>query len=122
MVHMVFVLFRWWYGTGWAIAAKRGGRWAASIERNFSAGLLVKTLFSPWRRIVSLPGKGLDAKIHAVLDNFVSRCIGFVVRSVVLLAAGLGLLAALAGGGLLAIAWPLIPPAILYCIVRGITG
>jgi hypothetical protein len=119
---MIFQMLRWWYGTGWLQATHRITSWPLGVERHFSVSLLARTLFAPWRRIVSMGGRSLDAKLHDALDNFVSRCIGFVIRSFVLFTAFLGMVAALVIGLVMALTWPLWPLIIGYCLVRGIAG
>jgi hypothetical protein len=119
---MIFEILRWWYVTGWRQAIHRIVSWPQGVEQLFSLSLLVKTLFSPWRRIVTPPGRGLDAKMHAMLDNLVSRCVGFVIRLFVIIAAGFSMLAALMGSLALAVIWPLLPPAFVFFVVKGIIG
>jgi hypothetical protein len=119
---MILQMLRWWYGTGWLQAIHRIVSWPLGVERHFSFSLLARTLFSPWRRIVSAGGRSLDAKVRDALDNFVSRCVGFVVRFFVLVTAMLCMLLALLLGGIAAILWPLLPLGIIYCAIRGITG
>ena len=119
---MVFELFRWWYSTGWAQAAGSISTWSNNVSRTFSVPLLIKTLFSPWKRITGFGGKSLDAKIRASIDNLISRVVGFVTRLLVLVAAGLMMLIVLVAGALFTIIWPLIPIAVIYCITRGILG
>lgn len=119
----MFVAFiRWWYGPGWSRALRAVVTWTASVERSFSIGILFTTLFSPWKQIISLPGKSLDAKFRALVDNFVSRVIGFFVRFIVLLTALF--LTAVAGvfGLISAIIWPLLPVGVIYFLIRGIIG
>ena len=119
---MIFEMLRWWYSTGWLQAIHRISSWTRGVERAFSASLLAKTLFAPWRRIVSVSGRSLDDKIRAALDNFVSRCVGFVVRLLVLIVAGFSVLGALLSGIIMSIIWPLLPLALAYFVLRGITG
>jgi hypothetical protein len=119
---MIFEMLRWWYVTGWLQAARRIGSWTSAVEHMFSISLLVKTLFAPWRRIMTVGGRGLDAKIHAMLDNLVSRCIGLVIRLFVLMAAGFTMLFALVAGVIMAVVWPFLPLLFVACIVKGITG
>ncbi|HEX8762512.1 MAG TPA: hypothetical protein VF733_02020 [Candidatus Saccharimonadales bacterium] len=119
---MILELVRWWYVTGWLQAVQRIGAWVMNVEHAFSLSLLVTTLFAPWRRIITPAGRGLDAKVHAMLDNLVSRCIGFVIRLTVLLAASVSMLGAFLAGVLLAVIWPLLPAAVIFFAVKGITG
>lgn len=53
----------------------------------FSVGLLIKTLFTPFRLIDSYSsgGQGLDAKIRAAIDKLIGRLIGAMIRSAVLI-------------------------------------
>ena len=113
---------QWWYGQGWRQAI---GGLATRMQQTawyFSAPLLLRTLFAPWRRIVSPPGRGLDAHFRAAADNLLSRTIGFIVRLFVLLAAGVSIFVI----GLLALVelvlWPCVPIAAVVGIVWGIIG
>ncbi len=119
---MIFEMLRWWYGTGWLQATHRIHTWVKGIEQAFSISLLAKTLFAPWRRIVSGSGRSLDDKMRAAMDNFVSRCVGFFVRIGVLLVAGISTIVALVASVLMVGIWPLLPVLVVYCTVRSITG
>lgn len=120
---MIFLdLMLWWYGSGWVREFQRILERPSNIAKIFSIGTLLTTLFSPWKRIVSDGGKGLDAKMRAMLDNLVSRSIGFVVRIMVLIAAVFATLGSLLFGIGVALVWPLIPVLIVYCLLRGVTG
>lgn len=121
-MHMIFEMLRWWYITGWMQAVRRISSWTMGVEHAFSLSLLMRTLFAPWRRIVSNAGRSLDAKMHAALDNMVSRAVGFFIRLFVILAAGVSMLVAFIAGVVMAVIWPLLPLAVIFCIVKGITG
>lgn len=92
------------------------------MERSFSVATLARTLFSPWRRIISGGGRSLDDKLRATLDNFVSRCVGFVIRFFVLIAAGFVMLGAFLAAVLITGIWPLLPLAFVFFVVRSIIG
>lgn len=119
---MIFEMLRWWYGTGWLQATHRIGTWTRNVERIFSMSILFKTLFLPWRRIVSVSGKSLDAKMRDAMDNLVSRCIGFFIRFGVLIAAGIATFMTFLVSVVIVGIWPLLPLITVYCIIRGITG
>lgn len=72
---------------------------------NFSVGLLLKTLFAPWKRdIMAAQGGGLPALFQAATMNFVSRLFGFMVRTVTILTGLLvELMAVIFGGAILVI-------------------
>lgn len=119
---MFFEMLRWWYGTGWRDALHRIGSWVKHVERAFSLTLLAQTLFSPWRRIITAPGKGIDAKVRAGLDNLVSRCVGFFIRFFVLLGALIAIALTLVSGVVMAALWPLWPLFIVFFAIKGIMG
>lgn len=113
-------LFIWWYGPGWLTMFERIGQRTQKVARIFAIPTLLKTLFSPWKRIVTSNAKGIDAKMRALVDNVVSRTVGFIVRVFVLIAAAVSLAAALIFGAALALAWPLIPASIIFFLILGV--
>lgn len=119
---MLLEFFIWWYSKGWSEAAHRSQAQVKNTLRGFSISKILRTLFAPWRQIISLPGRSIDDKMRSLIDNLVSRTVGFFVRVFTLIAA-LVLTAFIATWGLaLTICWPLIPIAIIYCLFRGIAG
>lgn len=120
MVMLVASFFMWWYGRGWREVATSFGSRLHGVADAFSAGQLLRTLFAPWRRIITPPGAGLSAKLRAWGDNVVSRAVGFVVRLLVLIAAFVAVIFV----GILTlielIVWPLMPVAVPVLIVKGL--
>lgn len=112
--------FVWWYGQGWAFVFKNMQRRLRQTEQAFSVGTLLQTLFSPWRRVISYPGSSLQAHIQAVLDNTISRFVGFMVRVLVLITAVIVLLVVIIVALLEIIAWPLVPLMIVAGIIKGL--
>lgn len=113
-------LFSWWYGAGWKLVASNVSKRLDKTLASFSVPTLARTLFAPWKRIVSSPGSGIDAHLRAALDNLVSRCVGFTVRLIVLLTA-LVCLATIAVLGVLQIVlWPLVPLLIVVFTIKGL--
>jgi len=121
MVMIFLELLRWWYGPGLAHMFNRIGERFNNLSRIFAIPTLFKTLFSPWKRIVSDNAKGLDDKMRAMIDNLVSRTVGFIVRSTVLWTAFFVLSGSLIYGVLLVALWPLIPPLIIILFFLGLT-
>ena len=118
---MIIEMLRWWYGPGWIHSLKRISTRTTSVAHAFSATTLLATLFSPWKRI-QYSGKSFDAKMQAMIDNLVSRMIGFIVRIGVLIAALVMITSSAILGLAIAVIWPLIPVLILVCLVKGIIG
>ncbi len=86
----------------------------------FSVRILLRTLFAPWKRIVTSPGASFDAHLRAFLDNLVSRFVGFFVRFFVLFAAGISLIFLCFIGVLELVVWPLLPLLAIGLIVKGV--
>lgn len=111
---------RWWYGAGWRDAARRVPARLRSIYLSFSVPILLATMFAPWRRIITPGGGSLGQRGRALVDNLVSRVVGFVVRLLALVSAGLLVAVTAVGGGLLLVIWPLLPVLGVVMIVWGL--
>jgi hypothetical protein len=119
---LVVSFFSWWYGRGWkqvfdAISPRLQG-----VLRAFSVAQLTKTLFAPWRRIISESGSSLADKMRAWGDNMFSRMVGFVVRFFVLLAAAVSYIVIGALTLIELIVWPLIPLTVPALVIIGLTA
>ena len=110
---------RWWYSAGWRWAFDRAVTQRIQSSLNaFSVASLVKTWFSPFKQTQSDARKGsIDLKVQAAVDNFVSRIIGAIARTVLI---GCGLFLAVFSmitGLLFVLIWPLIPAGPLVALV-----
>ena len=103
-------MIAWWYSVGWKRAAV--DVWE-SIERlydTFSLGLLLKTLFAPWRQISAGKVRGpIGVQLRAFFDRLVSRIIGGFIRTITLMIGVVALCVMLLIGLLRLAIWPLIP-------------
>jgi hypothetical protein len=115
-------ILTWWYRQGWAQVAKNAEVRFFKVSHMFSVPILLRTLFAPWRRIVTYPGASIDAKLRAMGDNMVSRVVGFSVRAMVLFSAGVMLAITALLAAIQLLVWPLMPPAIVVFLIKGITG
>jgi len=104
---------RWWYGAGWQWAVQR-----AIVERlqwcneTFSITALIRTFFSPFKQTDNTQGGSVDVRIHAFLDNVVSRFVGMFARGFIIFTGVVaGLVAFISGVAFVAL-WPLAPFAI----------
>jgi hypothetical protein len=112
--------FSWWYGNGWQQLLKNFRSRVLSVVDSFSVRQLLKTLFAPWKRIISQPGRSVEERFRAAIDNAFSRVVGFFVRLAVLLAAMFSLLIVIILGIAEIIVWPLLPIAIPGLIIAGL--
>lgn len=90
----------------------------------FSVGALVQTWFSPYKQTFTATTKGsIGMYFRAFIDKLISRVIGFLVRSVLILTGLICSIFALATGLLLLLLWGIIPlalPGSLIMIVMGV--
>lgn len=117
-------LVTWWYGTGWRDQAELCGARLSRVSDRFSITLLLRSLFSPFRQISADDnyGPGLDAKVRAWLDKLISRCIGAMIRSVLILTGGVLLLFEVILAAVRLVAWPVLPIFPLLGIVLMTSG
>jgi len=78
-------IFQWWYGNGLLQYIRQSFLGVLRTADFFSVGLLLKTLFNPFRQISAAPvGGDLSVQLSAFFDKMFSRVIGAVVRSMVI--------------------------------------
>lgn len=87
----------------------------------FSIGLLVKTLFAPWRRDITYYGRGFDIKLYTevITFNLVARVIGFIIRALVIIAGIFVEILVFFAGILIFMTWLVLPVLILICLYYG---
>lgn len=119
---MLFSFISWWYGPGWLSAFHDILKRTVGVGRSFSVAILLRTLFAPWKRITTQPGAGLDAKFRALVDNMMSRLVGFTVRVIVLITAGVLTLITIVFYSAIALVWPVLPLGVLLCIAKVLVG
>jgi len=115
---LIIALFSWWYTVGWAQLGRRAAARIGGVLDFFSVGMLLKSLFAPFRQIsVGRVQGSLDAKIRAWADLQISRLIGAMVRLAVI---AFGLIAmvvmVVVSVGLLLL-WPIVPAAPFIALV-----
>ncbi len=117
---LAIAFIRWWYGPGWKDCSNRIRTRLTHTYLEFSVPILVRTLFSPWRRIVTNGNGAIGQQLRAVVDNIVSRFVGFGVRLSALIAAivAMGLTALF--GGILLVIWPVLPVVGPLLIIIGL--
>ncbi len=91
------------------------------LSQFFSLGLLLRTLFSPWRRIREYYSRGFDPKqyFEVLVINLMMRFIGFIIRIVTIFIGLLVELMAIIAGAFAFIVWLLFPLFIILCFARG---
>lgn len=116
-------LLTWWYGAGWKLRVLEVRNRFYSTLDYFSIDLLLRTLFSPFRQISAGKVQGpLGVQLRAFVDRLISRCIGCVVRSIVIVV-GIGAITlTVVLGGVLVVAWAFLPIAPLIGFTLAVAG
>ena len=116
-------ILSWWYGAGLMarIVAVQGR--IASIMDYFSIDLLLRTIFSPFKQISAGGVSGSMAqKWRALVDRLFSRCIGAVVRLLLIIIGAIGIIGTIIVGALLIVVWLFVPVLPLVGIVLTLIG
>jgi hypothetical protein len=103
---------QWWYSRGWGIFLRGFRDRMRNLADFFSIGLLLKTLFQPFRQIsANETGEtgGLEGSLIAFFDRLLSRVIGFLVRTGVIIFGIIAMIFQLTIGIALVVVWPCVP-------------
>jgi hypothetical protein len=116
-------ILSWWYGAGWrqrfVILKER----LANTLDYFSIDLLAKTLFSPFRQISAGKVNGpLGVKLQAFLDRLVSRMIGAMVRSTMIVVGVGAIVLHSVIGSIVVVFWVVVPLLPVIGIVLFVSG
>lgn len=116
-------LLIWWYTDGWKQAALHQRARLVSLFDYFSIDLLIRTLFSPFRQISAGAVDGpIAIKLRVFADRMVSRAVGVVVRSIVMVIGVVSIsLAALIGLASL-VGWLFVPVLPIIGLVVALLG
>lgn len=79
-ISLVPTFFGWWYGRGLKDLLGFILALFSYLTNMFSVVGILKTLFSPWKKMVSEREKGIEGLKLWLVDNLVSRAVGFIVR------------------------------------------
>ena len=88
----------------------------------FSIPILLKTLFAPWRRYSWSYGRGFNPSryLQVFISNTFSRILGFTFRLLLIIIGIFTEIFIMLAGGLILIAWLVLPFAIIYLLALGI--
>lgn len=116
-------LLSWWYTAGWWHRVHRLHEKLESTLDYFSIGLLLRTLFSPFRQISAGRVRGpLGVQLRAWVDRLVSRLIGAMVRTVVIFVGLVTIVVHVVLGSIIVIGWALVPLLPVVGAVVAYTG
>ena len=115
--------FSWWYMQEPIYLWRSISVVTLKVYANFSIPLLLKTLFDPWKRdAVSLVNASLSENFQVMLQNLISRFIGFFIRLITIFIGYVATILIFIGSMILMLAWLAMPLIIFYLIASGLIG
>ena len=121
-VFIILDFIVWWYTKGVILFFRNFAALLNYLMGMFSVKESVLNLFAPWKRLVSQRRPGLDGFRDFIIDNLVSRGVGFVMRIILLIMflAVTGLYIGLTVVFLIIwLGWPLLIP---FFVITGVTN
>jgi hypothetical protein len=118
----IFILYLQWHFLNRPKVIWRGWKDCLRFNLNYwSVPLLLKTLFSHWRRYRSSYGRGFDLKIwfNAFVFNMISRVLGALMRSVLIFIGLLTEILVFFAGAVVFLLWLLLPFLVIFGIIFG---
>ncbi len=120
VVMFMTVFLSWWYKNGWFQIIRSINPRTQEVLAFFSVSQISRTLFAPWRRIITYSSASLEAKIRAWFDNLFSRTVGFIVRLIVLFTALIIVILVSLSTLIEILLWPILPPMVISFLILGI--
>jgi hypothetical protein len=109
-IMFILGILSWWYGAGWRRRAMAIREQLTATIDFFSIDLLLRTLFSPFRQISAGKVRGpIGVQLQAFFDRLVSRLIGGMVRSFMVLMGVIAIFLNIVIGFVLLIVWGTVP-------------
>lgn len=116
-------LLQWWYGAGWRGCMARAGERLLATADFFSIDLLLTSLFAPFRQIAVGKVQGsLEVQFRAFIDLLMSRLIGAMVRTFLIVAGSVSLAVVVLSSLLLIVGWLVVPLLPLLGLGATVTG
>lgn len=123
-MHMVIVwALSWWYGSGWKQCLLNLSERLTTSYDYFSIDILVRTLFSPYKQISASQVRGpVGVQLRAFADRLISRVIGAVLRSILIVSGIVWLTVQVAIGFLVLVLWAAVPFLPLVGFIMTLSG
>lgn len=116
-------ILSWWYGDGFLGRIQMTKKRLVGTADMFSIGLLISTLFQPFRQISAEKISGPVAdQFRAFFDKLLSRIIGAVVRSVVIISGVIMLTIVLIFSVIFLLIWLVAPFAPVIGLIMSVIG
>lgn len=110
-------MIQWWYTQGWKNTSAKLTDRLKNAADFFSIRLLVGNLFAPFRQISAGEASSPDMWLSVFFDKLLSRVIGAFIRVFLLIVGIVTIILQAIWGVFLVIVWPLIPMAVVGCLL-----
>lgn len=123
MILLLSSYIAWHYGRAYRELVRNGGNIIWFIFNFFSVSVLLRTLFSPWQRLEEQSRGGIldiEEKLGTLVINLLMRIVGFVIRSVFIVAGLVATALAVLGLIIVIIVWTVYPALIVILLITGL--
>lgn len=120
MLMLIISFFCWWYLEGWKYLLDKFKAIISSLTYVFSIPIIIKTLFSPWKRITHSYSGKIAIDIRILFDNLFSRWIGMNIRIIFLITYALLSILLFAFLILSLLLWPILPLMPIIILFLGV--
>lgn len=119
---VILQFWAWYYTSAVKGLIKAWKNFIIFVREYYSIPLLLRTLFHPWRRDITKYGRGFSIKnfLETLSFNLISRSIGFMVRSVIIVIGLFCSLGVIVLGFIALIIWLALPVILLFLIITGL--
>lgn len=116
-------MFSWWYSNGFVKRVQMIKTRLASSADFFSVGLLLSTLFAPYKQIsANAGGDSVSDKFRASIDKLISRFIGAFIRTFMIIFGCIAMSVQLIFGIIVLIFWAILPISPIIGFILMIVG
>jgi len=120
--NIILRFWSWYYSTA-TKGILRGWRNSIIFVREYySISLLLRTLFSPWRRDITKYRRGFSVKnfLETLSFNLISRSLGFSIRLFTIVIGLISFLGVIIIGAIIFITWLILPIILLFLFIIGL--
>jgi hypothetical protein len=120
-VQVLWYYILWHYTRAWSDLFRVIGNYFWFVSNFFSVNLLLRTLFSPWRRLSISGGRGgEDSFFAALIINTIMRFVGFIARVFTIAFGLVALIITAVFGAAVVLIWLILPAVVFFLFFAGL--
>lgn len=122
MFRLIFSYFIWHYTQAFRDIFNHIRNFLWFVYHFFSVKVLVKTLFSPWRKLSEQYQKGFNISrlLETFVVNVIMRIVGFFIRLLVIMVGIVALIFVIVAGCISIVLWAVLPFIIILFFVSSL--